>query len=69
MLYAALSDPVGISYSVDVGKVESFRQQLYQQRAKLKDPALDDLGILPDPERPATHLWIVKKKVQVDEAG
>lgn len=64
LLYRALREEVGLSIAVE--NPERLRQKLYQVRAKIADPDLEALMILPDPDRTATHLFICKKRVRVD---
>lgn len=66
LLYFALRAPIGISVESD--NVDRLRTKLYDARTKLADPELELLMLVPDPNRPATHLFIAKKRIKIEGA-
>ena len=57
-LYTALESPLGIILKSN--NTTALRQKLYIERARVADPILATLSLVPSPFDP-THLWIVRR--------
>lgn len=63
LLYDALNEQIGIC--VATSNVELLRARFYSAMREAPEE-FDNLQLSPDPQRPETHLWIIKKKVTID---
>jgi len=64
--YEALRSPFGVVVTC-VGDPEKVRNLLYKIRREFGDPALDNIVIVRSPTEPQ-DLWLMKKRVNFDEA-
>lgn len=64
ILYRALRSEYGLS--IATSNPELLRQRFYRARGELGDPNLDAIFFAPDPARPDTHLFLMKKRVKIE---
>lgn len=68
LLYAAAAKPIGLL--IETSDPLRLRQALYQARASMNDPALDDLSFIVSPYSPTGQLFVMRNKENSDaEAG